>query len=83
MPFFIEFQKEIYATGKSINVRRNFVRQKNNMLTILASFNVDTDLTSFSIKVWVTKMAHLQKLAINEKSTIFVQSPWKLVKMFA
>ena len=32
-------------------------------------------------KVWVKKTRHFQKLAINEKSTIFVQSTWNFVKM--
>ena len=32
-------------------------------------------------KVWGKKMRHIQKLAINEKSTIFVESSWNLVKM--
>ena len=32
-------------------------------------------------KVWAKKTGHVQKLATNKKSTIFVQSLWNLVKM--
>ena len=32
-------------------------------------------------KVWVKKIAHIQKLAINKSSTIFAQSLWYLVKI--
>ena len=32
-------------------------------------------------KVWNKKSAHIKKLAIRRKSTVFVQSSWKLAKM--
>ena len=36
----------------------------------------------FVCKVWGKKTAHFWKLAINKKSTFFVQSAWNLVKIF-
>ena len=75
------FSSEKYESVRSqLEGARNILNSIHNLA--VKAYNVHTmEACTEYLKSEQQKTAHIQKLAINKKSTIFVQSIWNLVKI--